>query len=117
MDVSLDVRKFLRHRRDRAVGSILGYAENEIRPRLTQEQWESLRRVVLEATNSYHDTVLDLVKSEDSVRNDQVVALLERLDRRWSGQLRAQQVTEPRDPREYDRSHDRVREDELPLGL
>ena len=81
MDVSLDVRKFLRNRRDRAVGSILGYAEAEIKPKLTQAQWESLRRVVLDATNSYHDTVLDLVKSEDVTRNDKVIALLERLER------------------------------------
>lgn len=84
MDVSLDVKKFLRNRRDRAVGSILGYAENEIKPKLTATQWESLRRVVLDATNSYHDTVLDLVKSEDVARNDHLIALLERVDRNLS---------------------------------
>lgn len=78
--MSLDVRKFLRHRRDRAVGSILGYAESEIRPLLTKPQWESFRRVVLDATNSYHDTVLDLVKSEDVARNDHLVKLLESVD-------------------------------------
>lgn len=88
MDVSLDVRKFLRNRRDRAVGSILGYAENEIKPKLTTAQWESLRRVVLDATNSYHDTVLDLVKSEDVARNDHLVTLLERMDRNLSRQER-----------------------------
>ena len=80
MDVSIDVKKFLRNRRDRAVGSILGYAENEIKPKLTPAQWESLRRVVLDATNSYHDTVLDLVKSEDAARNDHLIHLLEQLD-------------------------------------
>jgi hypothetical protein len=88
MDVSLDVRKFLRNRRDRAVGSILGYAENEIKPKLTAAQWESLRRVVLDATNSYHDTVLDLVKSEDAARNDHLVTLLERMDRNLTRQER-----------------------------
>jgi hypothetical protein len=80
MDVSLDVRNFLRARRDRAVGSILGYAEGEIKPKLSQAQWEALRRVVLDAMNSYHDTVLDLVKSEDAPRNDHFVRLLERVD-------------------------------------
>lgn len=89
MDVSLDVRKFLRHRRDRAVGSILGYAEIEIKPKLTSAQWESLRRVVLDATNSYHDTVLDLVKSDDVTRNDHLVALLERVEHGLSRQARA----------------------------
>lgn len=92
MDVSLDVRKFLRNRRDRAVGSILGYAESEIKPKLTQTQWESLRRVVLDATNSYHDTVLDLVKSEDSARNDHLILLLERVDSKLSVQSRPSQA-------------------------
>lgn len=82
MDVSLDVRNFLKKRRDRAVGSILGYAEAEIRPKLNKDQWESLRRVVLDATNSYHDTVLDLVKSEDVARNDHLITLLERVDQK-----------------------------------
>lgn len=80
MDVSIDVRNFLRKRRDRAVGSILGYAETELKSKLTQAQWEALRRVVLDATNSYHDTVLDLVKSEDAARNDHLIRLLEQVD-------------------------------------
>lgn len=88
MDVSLDVKKFLRNRRDRAVGTILGYAEGELKPKLTAAQWESLRRVVLDATNSYHDTVLDLVKSEDVARNDHLITLLERLDQNLSRQAR-----------------------------
>ena len=76
MDVSVPVRKFLTNRRNRAVGTILGYAETELKPQLSAQQWEGLRRVVLEATNSYHDVVLDLVKSEDGVRNDHLVGLL-----------------------------------------
>jgi hypothetical protein len=81
MDVSLDVRNFLRHRRDRAVGTILGYAEAELRSKLTKSQWEAFRRVVLDATNSYHDTVLDLVKAEDATRNDYIIQLLEGIAR------------------------------------
>lgn len=96
MDVSIDVRKFLRNRRDRTVGSILGYAETEIKPRLSQSNWESFRRVVLDATNSYHDTVLDLVKSEDVARNDHLIALLERLDRSVKGQEREALATSQR---------------------
>lgn len=92
VDVSLDVRKFLKARRDRAVGSILGYAEAEIRPLLDKTQWEALRRVVLEAANSYHDVVLDLVKSEDVARNDHLIGLLERLDQNLTRQSRPRLV-------------------------
>lgn len=81
--MSVPVRDFLKRRRDRAVGSILGYAERELFKDLTPAQREGLRRVVLDATNGYHDSVLDLVKAEDgnAVRNDKVIELLERLDR------------------------------------
>ena len=89
VDVSVPVRKFLTNRRNRAVGSILGWSEAELRSQLTAQQWEGLRRVVLEATNSYHDVVLDLVKSEDGVRNDYLVELLERVDRTLTTQARA----------------------------
>jgi hypothetical protein len=82
MDVSLDVRRFLKNRRDRAVGSILGYAEAELRPNLTDAQWQQFRQVVLDAANSYHDTVLDIVKSDQSVRNDHLIALLESVDQK-----------------------------------
>lgn len=88
MDVSIDVRNFLRKRRDRAVGSILGYAEKELKSKLTEPEWEALRRVVLDATNSYHDTVLDLVKSEDAARNDHLIHLLERVDQKLTADKR-----------------------------
>ena len=84
--MSVPVRDFLKRRRDRAVGSILGYAEREIFNDLSAEQRESFRRVVLDALNGYHDSVLDLVKAEDGVRNDRVIELLEKLD----AQMRAQ---------------------------
>lgn len=78
--MSVPVRDFLKRRRDRAVGSILGFAEREIFDSLSQDQRESLRRVVLDSLNGYHDSVLDLVKAEDGVRNDAVVEVLERLE-------------------------------------
>lgn len=78
--MSVPVRDFLKRRRDRLIGSILGYAERELFEGLTKEQREGLRKVVIDATNGYHDSVLDLVKAEDGIRNDEVVALLERVD-------------------------------------
>jgi hypothetical protein len=86
--MSVPVRDFLKRRRDRAVGSILGFAEREIFEDLSKEQREALRRTVLDALNGYHDSVLDLVKAEDGVRNDVVIELLERLDRNIEGLTR-----------------------------
>lgn len=82
--MSVPVRDFLKRRRDRAVGSILGFAEREIFKSLTVDQREALRRTVLDALNGYHDSVLDLVKAEDGVRNDVVIEILERVDRNLS---------------------------------
>lgn len=90
--MGVPVRDFLKRRRDRAVGSILGYAEREIFSSLSVQQREGLRRVVLDAANGYHDSVLDLVKAEDGVRNDRVIELLERLDRQMSQAGRTQEV-------------------------
>lgn len=79
--MSVPVKDFLKRRRDRAVGTILGYAEREIFKDLSAEQREGFRRVVLDAANGYHDSVLDLVKAENDVRNDYVVEVLDRIDR------------------------------------
>ena len=43
----------------------------------------------MDATNSYHDVVLDLMKSEDGIRNEYIVELLERVDREVRAQSRA----------------------------
>lgn len=75
--MSIAVRDFLKARRDRALGSILGHAERNVYPELTQEQRRDLRQVVVDALNSYHDSVLDLVKSADGVTNDILVDILE----------------------------------------
>ena len=79
--MSVAVKNFLKARRDRALGSILGYSEREIFPKLTPAERTSFRNLVLDSLNSYHDSVLDLVKSDQgSVRNEELIALLERLD-------------------------------------
>lgn len=80
--MGVPIRDFLKRRRDRAVGTVLGYAEREIFPHLPSEKREAFRRNVLDAMNGYHDSVLDLVKAEDGVRNDHVLEVLERLERR-----------------------------------
>ena len=88
--MSVSVRNFLKARRDRALGSILGSLENDLRGKVTRAEWEAIRSLVLDGINGYHDAVLDLMKSEDgsSVRNDEVVALLERIDKRITPQRR-----------------------------
>jgi hypothetical protein len=80
--MGVPVRDFLKRRRDRAVGSILGYAERELFKSLTPDQRQTFRSVVLDAMNGYHDSVLDLVKAEDGIRNDAVIDLLERIDQK-----------------------------------
>lgn len=80
--MGVPVRDFLKRRRDRAVGSILGFAEREIFDSLEPAQQQKLRRVVLDACNGYHDSVLDLVSADDATRNDKVIELLEELNGR-----------------------------------
>lgn len=80
--MSVPVRNFLKARRDRVVGSILGYCERNIFPQLSREEQLALRSCVLDSVDGYHDAVLDLVKSDDDLRNDKVVSLLEALNRR-----------------------------------
>lgn len=81
--MGVPVRDFLKARRDRALGSILGYAEREVWERLSPQERAAFRNVVIDALNGYHDSVLDLVKSEDGVRNDAVIQMLERIDRQF----------------------------------
>lgn len=80
--MSVPIRDFLKARRERALGSILGYAERELWARLSAAERQAFRGVTIDALNGYHDSVLDLVKSENGnvLRNEEVVGLLERLD-------------------------------------
>ena len=81
--MSVPVRNFLKARRDRALGAIMGYAEREIFPKLTQAEQGAFRKVVLESLNSYHDSALDLFKSDvGTVRNDELISLLSRVEER-----------------------------------
>ena len=79
--MSIAVKDFLKARRDRALGSILGYAEREIFTRADEAERLAFRSVVIDALNSYHDSVLDLVKSDQgNVRNEELISLLERVE-------------------------------------
>lgn len=78
--MSVPVRDFLKARRDRALGSILGHAERELWEGLTPQQRQAFRAVTIDALNGYHDSVLDLVKAENGVRNDEVLGLLTRIE-------------------------------------
>jgi hypothetical protein len=81
--MSIPVRDFLKARRDRALGSILGYAESNVYDALEDYEQRALRKAVIDAINSYHDSVLDLVKSDDGgVRNDEVIEFLYRLEQK-----------------------------------
>lgn len=78
---SVPVRGFLKRRRDRAVGSILGWAERNLYDSLNDTQQRAFREVVLGALNGYHDATLDLVSAEeDVVRNDHLVEVLEAVE-------------------------------------
>ena len=80
--MGVPVQDFLTNRRNRCVGSILGNAERAAWFKdLSSQEREDLRKLVRDAVGSYHDSVLDLVRAEDGVmRNDEVVALLERIE-------------------------------------
>jgi hypothetical protein len=78
------IRDFLKARRDRALGTIMGFIEREMWDRLNQAERAALRAQVISALDSYHDSVLDLVKSDAGVRNEELLSLLERVDRHLS---------------------------------
>lgn len=79
--MSVQIRDFLKARRDRALGAILGYSERSFQRTMSEDDWQAFRSVVIEALNGYHDSVLDLVKSENgTTRNELSVELLDRLD-------------------------------------
>lgn len=78
----LATTKYLKNRRDRLVGALLGQIEPVVASRVTDQEWAALRAKIIDAVNSYHDSVLDLVKVDDDViHNDALIEVLERVDR------------------------------------
>jgi predicted Zn-dependent protease with MMP-like domain len=88
--MSVPVKDFLSQRRNRALGSIMGHLERERFDQLPQGERDRTRQVVLDAINGYHDSVLDLLKAEDSntIRNDEVIRLLQRLEQNLNPHVR-----------------------------
>jgi hypothetical protein len=82
--MSVPVKEFLKNRRDRALGTVMGGLERDVWTRLDEEERTQVRRSVIDALNSYHDSVLDLLKAEDSntVRNEELLVVLDRIDRK-----------------------------------
>lgn len=79
--MSVSIKDFLKARRDRALGSLMGHAERNFFDRLTDVERKEFRGVVLDALNAYHDSILDLWKSDDTMRNEEVIALMARVER------------------------------------
>lgn len=80
--MGVPVRGYLKKRRDRALGSILGWSErNGVPEAMGKAKWDAFRENVLAAINGYHDAVLDLVSAEEGVvRNDHLVNVLEAVE-------------------------------------
>lgn len=79
--MSIAIRDFLKARRDRALGSIMGHLERELFDDLTRAEQQAIRNVVLDALNSYHDSVLDLMKADSgTLRNDELIGFLSRIE-------------------------------------
>jgi hypothetical protein len=77
----LATTKYLKNRRDRLVGALLGQVEPVVAHRITDQEWAGLRAKIIDAVNSYHDSVLDLVKVDDGVvHNDALIDVLERVE-------------------------------------
>lgn len=94
--MSVPVRDFLQQRRNRALGSIMGHLERELFSTMAQPERDRCRQHVIDAINGYHDAVLDLLKAEDgnSVRNEEVINILQRLDQKLSDS-RVRRMTTP----------------------
>lgn len=69
--------------RRRLVGAILGHAEREFYPDLTEDQQKAFRAKVLGSVGSFSDFVIDVVHgtSQGSWVNDEVIELLAEVNR------------------------------------
>lgn len=82
MSDTISTKDFLKARRDRALGSILGHMERTVWTKLSADERYAIRGVVIDALNLYHDSILDLLKSEtpETERNQEVLRLLNELN-------------------------------------
>jgi len=74
------MRALASEQRRRAVGTILGYAETHIYPRLAEPERKAFREKVLGAIDTYHDLTLDMLKAsanDSIIVNERALELLE----------------------------------------
>lgn len=63
--MDINVRALLIEKRQRLTATILGYSERELwdgAADLDDEEWVDYRKTVIDAINTYHDNVLDVLK-------------------------------------------------------
>lgn len=68
--------------RGRLVGSLMGYLERDVYPKLTAPERKALREKVLSSVGVYHDFVLDALRAAgdgDTVLNEQALRLLQQI--------------------------------------
>ena len=79
----MDTQEFLTRQRKRATGAVLGHAEKAPwYTRLSPAEKAALREKVLSAIGTYHDSVLDVIKTLDGaggVHNERALELLAEL--------------------------------------
>jgi hypothetical protein len=68
------VLNMLGESRKRLVGSLMGYLEKEVYPKLSQPERDDLRMKVLTSVGAYNDTCRDMIKAsvgiEDGITNE-----------------------------------------------
>lgn len=77
------VKKMLIERRQRLVGTLMRYIEEEVYPKLSEQERKDLRRRVLTAIDAYHEVCLDMLKAsvnDGTMLNDEAARLLARLN-------------------------------------
>lgn len=71
------LRKLLTSQRRRLVATVLGFAERELYPDLTEAQQHAFRAKVLEAVQAYHDVMTDILGAAE---NDQQLINVEAIE-------------------------------------
>lgn len=81
--MSDQIRALLSEQQRRLVATVMSTVEPAIRPRVSQGEWASIRRRLMDAIGSYHDLVLDAMRVRDTgvLRNDAVAEVLAALHR------------------------------------
>jgi hypothetical protein len=73
------VVRLMLEQRKRFIASVLGHAEREFYPKLTDDERDGFRQKVFDAADAYTDFVRDILKvvDQDQMRNDRALKLIE----------------------------------------